>query len=241
MRIGILIIATNKYKQFVQPLLDSAKDKLFPGHQVTFYLFTDDVSVNYDTGTDRIRILKYLIPAYKFPLATLYRYKIFNDHRAHILDDFTFYTDVDMRFDNVVGDELLVPSLVAVHHPGFYVSKGWGSGGCSTESLAWLPEEKRVNYCAGGFQGGKTAIYLEACAILSSRIADDEARNVLAEWHDETHWNWLLNNGSGTMPITMFNPEYCMVEQQELREKWGIADLTPRVIALAKNHEEIRN
>lgn len=240
MKIGILIIATNKYKQFVQPLIDSAKENLFPGHQVTFHLFTDDVSINYE-GNDRIQIKKYLIPSYKFPLATLYRYKIFTDHRSHITDDFTFYTDVDMRFDNPVGDELLVPALVAVHHPGFYISKGWGSGGCSTESLAYLPTEKRINYCAGGFQGGKNFLYMEACAILASRIADDEARNVMAEWHDETHWNWLLNNGTCLMPIKMFSPEYCMVEQQDLREKWGIANLVPRIVALKKNHEEIRS
>jgi hypothetical protein len=31
-----------------------------------------------------------------------------------------------------------------------------------------------------------------------------------------------------------------MVEQVELRRKWGIDKLTPRIIALAKDHKQIR-
>ena len=45
-KIGVLIIATNKYIQFVQPLIDSAKTHLLKGHNVHYYVFTDALQKN---------------------------------------------------------------------------------------------------------------------------------------------------------------------------------------------------
>lgn len=240
-KIGVLLIATNKYKQFVQPLLDGIEKNFMTNHDVNIFLFTDEVKEHEIGRRGRLNIYQIKIPAYRFPEATLYRYRIFEENKEALKGmDYLFYSDVDMGFVAPVGEEILHDGLTAVHHPGFFKNNGWGSGGCVKESLAYLPTEQRHNYCAGGFQGGRSGVYLTACNILNARIQDDEERRVQAEWHDETHWNWLLNCHQIASGYKKLTPEYCMVEQYHLRKLWGIENLQPKIIALAKNHEELR-
>lgn len=239
MNIGICVIATRKYKQFVQPLIEGLDKYFLARHKLTLFLFTDEEGQYF--SKIRLSVKQIIIPPYKFPLATLYRYKTFNENSDHFKDmDYLFYTDVDMGYVSEVGQEILVPNLLCVHHPGYYTSKGWGSDNNPRTSLSYLPNEQRRNYYAGGFQGGKTDAYLRACHILDVRIRDDEHRGVMAEWHDETHWNWLLNSGATDLKHQAFGPEYCMVEEMSLRKQWGISHLKPRIIALAKDHKAIR-
>lgn len=239
-KIGLLLVATGKYIKFVEPLIESVRKYFLLNHNITVYLFTDQPAT-YFQQTDRVQIVKYPIPSYKFPFATLYRYRIFEQFQKEINEDFVFYSDVDMKFVARVGDEILQNTLVAVHHPGYFANQGWGSSNNSKDSMSYLPVEKRKNYFAGGFQGGKRDLYIEAANILNARIQDDESRGVIAEWNDETHWNWLLNSGEVNLPYIALTPEYCMVEQMNLRKAWGISHLKPKILALEKNHEEVRS
>lgn len=234
-KIGILLIATNKYKQFVNPLI-TALDKYFlPNHQLSVFLFTDEMHYKFN-ASERISILITQIPPYKFPFATLYRYKIFADNsNLFNLCDYLFYMDVDMDIVAPVGDEILAP-LTAVRHPGFY--NGGGSWGNDPKSTAYTKPENRKHYYAGGFQGGSKNYYLSVVCLLADRIAADEENEIMAQWHDETHWNWYLANNPVFKELS---PEYCMVEQQHLRQDWGIDHLEPKIIALAKDHAELRS
>jgi len=69
------------------------------------------------------------------------------------------------------------------------------------------------------------------------KIEDDEKRGVRAIHNDESHWNKLLSEHKS---FKILDSGYCMVEQQELRQQWGISHLTPKIIALAKDHKTIR-
>ena len=40
-KVGLLIVATGKYVQFVPPLVDSADKYFCPNHEVTYFVFTD--------------------------------------------------------------------------------------------------------------------------------------------------------------------------------------------------------
>ena len=76
-----------------------------------------------------------------------------------------------------------------------------------------------------------------AAQIMSNNIDADLEHGIIAQWNDESHWNCYLKRH----PHKVLSPEYCMVEQVELRKKWGIDNLTPRLIALKKDHKEIRS
>lgn len=251
LNIGVLLIATGKYKQFVRSIIEGAGTYFLPDHNLTFCLFSDqEYNIHYSEGNKyfngtylphRTDAKSFIIPPYKFPQATLYRYKIFHEHREQLKKcDYLFYMDVDMAVVDTVGDEILGSDLTAVLHPGYYANNGWGSPNNRQESKSFVPIEYRKAYYAGGFQGGTAQEYLTACATLSHTVEADEAVGIMAEWHDETHWNFYTNYRRIESPSVVLGPAYCMVEQQHLRKLWGIDHLSPKIIALAKDHKALR-
>jgi hypothetical protein len=143
--------------------------------------------------------------------------------------------DVDMSIVRAIGDSML-GDIIAVLHPGFY--NGGGAWGTNKESLSYTFPENRINYYAGGVQGGRTDKYWYLMKRLALEIDDDERRGVLAEWHDETFWNRCLSELKLFKALT---PAYCMPEPISLREQWGLSYFIPKILALDKNHEEIRS
>lgn len=230
----ICLIATNKYKQFVQPVVDSIKKHFLQTHGLEIALYTDDLSIAVE-GNDRVTISKTLIPPYKFPEATLYRYSIITSRIYKC--DYLFYMDVDMRVVGDVKEDILAP-LITVLHPGFY--NGGGSWGNNKDSNSYTPPQNRIRYYAGGFQGGEKDEFFLVATLLDHLIAEDENRGVRAEWNDETHWNKYLSQLDSSKFKTL-SPAYCMVEQPHLRYEWGISHFQPKILALDKNHEEIRS
>lgn len=235
--IGILLIATRKYKQFIPALIEQIDRYFISGKKKIIYLFTDylfDMPEKKDT-----LVIQKKIPDYKFPYATLYRYMIFTDSGFKYSDcTHLFYMDVDMAIVAPIHKEFLVDGLLAIKHPAF-THGGWGSPNCSERSTAWFPADKRIQYYCGGVQGGEKDAYLEACRTMAENIKTDEDNGVMAEWHDETHWNKYCNYERPEI-VTVRGAEYCMVEQKHLRANWGIDGLVPKIIALAKNHKTIR-
>lgn len=220
MTISICIIATRKYKIFVAPLLDGIKRYFFINDDVQVVLFTDELSY-FDNlikePHERVTITPVQIPDYKFPQVTLYRYCIFDEHRAKIKGDYIFYSDADMAIVGHVGREMTdgVDGLIATHHPGFH---------------------RKEDYYAGGFQGGKRVSFLTASNLMAERIIADEQRGWKPEHNDEWYWNEYLK----TETFHALTPSYCMVEQPHLRKTWGIAHFEPKIIALSKDHKTIR-
>ena len=49
MKVGLLIIATNKYIQFLQPLIESADNHFLKNQEVTYFVFTNkDIVLLFD-------------------------------------------------------------------------------------------------------------------------------------------------------------------------------------------------
>lgn len=239
MKIGLLLIATGKYDRFVKPFLESVDKHFFKDDQVNVYLFTDRSGNKEDSKVslvpDNTRLAVYSIPIKHtpFPYATLLRYKHFDENKSCIDADYLFYSDVDMMFVQDVGHEIL-GDIVATNHPGFW-NGGWGSQNVDKRSMAYLPKHEWKGYCAGGFQGGKKEEYLKACNILNARIAEDERREVMAEWHDETHWNWFLK--STAKNVKKLSPSYCFPEAAWAKN----LPFEKKLVALDKNHKEVRS
>jgi hypothetical protein len=228
MKIGLLLIATGKYDQFVGPLLESVDKHFFKDDQVNVYVFTDK---SFKVNSGRLTVYRLPIEHRPFPYATLLRYRHFDQHKEVLKDnDYLFYCDVDMKFVADVGREIL-GDLTVVRHPGFF-NGGWGSNNVDKKSLAFLPINKRKGYYAGGFQGGKTKSYLHACNVLHARINDDLSRDVMAEWHDESHWNWYMK--AEARNFNALDPSYCYPESWDM-------PFEKKLLALDKNHKEVRS
>lgn len=236
MKVVICLISTGKYWQFVQPLIDSICKYFLLRHNIEINLFTDNLEREY-IGNGRVLIVKELIPAYKFPEVTLLRYLIMTQKEYKC--EYIYYLDVDYLCVSEIDEEIFGNGLVAVLHPGFSCVGG-GSWCTDENSTAYTLAANRKQYFCGGTQGGEYNAYYNAMKKMDNNIRVDESNNVRAEWNDEGHWNKLLSE----IPkggVKILDSSYCFVEQPHLQRLWKIDHLNPKIIALEKNHAEVRN
>lgn len=226
LRIGVLVIATGRYRSFIEPLLGSVPKNFLPQHERTVFLFTDADQVE----RPGVRVVR--IENRPWPGMSLLRYAIFRDH-AEVFDgmDYLFYMDADMRVTGHVGNEIL-SDLTAVVHPSFDGSPRSGfTYESNPESCAYVPPAAGDRYFCGGFQGGARSHYLAAAGILADRIENDLSRGIVAKWHDESHWNrYLIDQPPGKV----LSPSYCHPEGYKLRRP-------EKITALAKDHAALRS
>lgn len=236
MNIGLLVIATNKYINFLNPLVESVNKYFLTGHTVNIFCFTN--ILDYKSYSNVLFIKQKHMP---WPLPTLKRYEIFYKNRELFQNmDYLYYLDVDMLINDYVGDEFLPDNkeLVCVIHPGYRRNLIQTFEHRPT-STAYVEKNHHYVYHCGGVQGGKKDSYLKVCEILSKNILDDMSRGIIAVWHDESHWNsYLINNPNSYKELDC---DYCYPQDPpENPGSWNFPDKKRIIIALHKNHSEIR-
>ncbi len=223
MRIALCVIATGKYGRFVRPLWESAQRFFLPGHEVRLFLFSDAPA---PVACEHVAVRHR-----PWPGPTLFRYHTLLEAANRLATfDYLYHCDADMEFVAPVGDEVLGP-LVAVLHPGFA-----GKPPCEftyerrPESQAYVPPGAGRHYYAGGFQGGRSGEYLAAARSIRQAIDDDLRQNLVALWHDESHWN---RYGLDHPPAVVLPPTYCCPQSWPMPGR--------KLLALDKDHAEIRS
>ena len=225
MKIGLLIIATNKYTQFLDTLIKSADKYFLKGYEITYFLFSNQ---NIQIKSNR-NIIKIDVEHKEWPWMTLGRYRVFSDNSKDLSKmDYLYYCDADMRFVSEVGSEIL-GERVATQHPGYFGSRGTPE--INPLSLACVFPYENMEYFAGGFNGGTSIEFLKMSNTISKNIETDYNRGIIAIWHDESHMNrYFIDN----KPTLILNPGYCYAENTDIPFK-------KKLLALDKNHSEIRN
>jgi histo-blood group ABO system transferase len=246
--IGLCIVATGKYISFVKKLLDSAELYFCPQHKRTYFIFTDAML---SEGKERHELQELLQVPYSdsiviieqkrlgWPYDTLMRFVVYNQHKdVFATTDYMFATDADMLFVGTEGDEI-VSERVATQHPGFEKNKPlWGEEtpyDRNPLSTAYIPHGLGEYYFAGGFYGGSTKEFIKMSEIIAHNIFIDlEKYNYIAVWHDESHLNrYFIDN----KPTIMLDRSYCYPENGQQK---GYPTCAPKLLALDKNHDEIR-
>lgn len=226
--VGLLVIATNKYISFVDPLIESADNWFLKNCNVTYCIFTNQP---YIIKTKR-QFTICSIEHEPWPAPTLKRYDYFCTYKNKLNEfDYLFYCDSDMRFVDSVDDNIL-SDLVATQHPAFYnqnvISYTYDR---NPNSKAYMEFGQGDGYYAGGFNGGTSKHFLNMSKTISVWRRHDECINVIPLWHDESYLNkylWL------NKPTKILSPEYCYPEQ------WNLP-FSKKIIALNKNHQEMRS
>lgn len=234
MKATVAIIATKKYKVFAQPLIDSICKYFLLRHVVEIQLFSDEIETEYK-GDNRVSIVKELIPSYGYPEATLLRFHIMTSKTYSC--DYFYYFDVDYLLVSEIDENIFGEGLVAILHPGFSFAGG-GSWCTDKKSNSYTFPEFRQQYFCGGTQGGAYEHYYKAMQIMKLMIQDDEERGTRAEHNDEGAWNKILSEHKS---FKILDSSYCYVEQPSLQKLWKIDHLTPKILALAKDHNQIRS
>lgn len=253
-RVAICHVATGKYNNYVKGIQKDCYQKFLKPHPIEFFLFTNQPEL-YQTKTEEgVPLHVYTIDRQGFPGDTLYRYKYILQAKQEFKDfDHMFYMDVDFRvFSPPDESQLLVPTgTVATAHLHNIMEKRHthdnhiGTPETNPNSTACIrPHERMDSYFAGGFQGGEVKSYLQAVQVMHDNIETDQANNVLAKYHDESHWNrYCLDHP----PASILSQNYMYVENclqasnkdkvcQQLRK----GDFKPVFIPLEKNHSQVR-
>jgi len=220
---ALLVIATgDKYREYVQPLLASARTYFVPHTAVVFSDFSD-----IGHGERPFTVIEHE----NWPGPTLHRYhnfiKVENFLRCF---DHLFYVDVDMLFVNAVKEEdVFSNGITAVLHPG-YVNRV-GTPERRSESEAYLPNSVVNKYFCGGFIGGQSEHFLKMAKTIASSIDIDSSRGITAIWHDESHQNKYLYHNP---PSKILTPSFCYPEDYSGQWGWKPEDYKPVLVALNK-------
>lgn len=228
MNIGLLIIATGKYKSFLKELIESADKYFLTSHNVKYFLFVDE-KINLTSN----REIEYsLIKHEPWPLSTLLRY----DHLINYSDkfenlDYLYYIDSDMIFENIVSDEIF-DDIVCVTHPWFVGDRGTPEN--DKRSLAYIADTVNFQYMIGAFFGGVKDCVLNMFQFIKNQINIDYSRGIIAKWHDESHANKFFI----LYATKVLSPEYCYSKQSP----YCINDtkFTPKIVHISKNENEMR-
>lgn len=240
MKICILNIATNKYIQFVEPLLESVEKNFLNEHEISALVFTNHEIVE---SSDNVKISQIEHEAWPFP--TLKRYHYFLKEKEYISQfDYCFYLDVDMKIVNKVGDEIL-GDLVATQHPGmWFKTPDEFTYERNEKSTSYVPYGTGKKYYAGGFNGGKPEHFLRMSEAIVNNINKDFENKLISVWHDESHMNRYLIDNPPSLELT---PSYCYPEGATFDGTpsvyypmgWKVP-FEPKILALQKNHTSIR-
>ena len=231
MKICILTIATNKYIQFVERLLDDIEKYFLTGHEIQCLLFTDH---EVETS-DNVKVSQ--IGHNPWPEPALKKYNYINSQSEYLKDfDYLYLFDADVGIVNKVGDEV-IQDLVGVLHPyKILESKKTYPYEKRKESSAYVSDENHNKYYAAAFVGGKSENFLQMAKVISQRVEKDERNGIVAKWHDESHLNKYFNENS---PFEL-SPSYMFPEELINHPQYPYE---PKIVALKKessfNQEKI--
>lgn len=223
----VWICLNQPYWQYAKNMVDGARRFFLPGHNVDYFLWSDmPKEVNYGATVFETEPVSW-------PMPTLMRYHLFLQQEDILKNyDYIFYCDVDMMFVNVVGDEILGEGLTAVQHPMYALRKELEFPlEPNPESQAFIPPIK--HYFAGGFQGGKSDVFIKAMKTMKRSIDMDLNKNYMARWNDESHWNRYLYDNP---PSIVLSPAYVYPDSlinEYYKKIWG-RDYIPKLITLTK-------
>lgn len=252
-KVALLFICLGpNYWEYAKDAIEGARKYFLPGHQVDHFLWTD--LGLYPEGEGVTYGAKVFDTEFQqWPAPTLLRYNLFLQQEDTLKDyDYIFYCDIDMRFVNVVGDEILGKGITAALHPMYAVRKNlWPPYEPNKESSAYIPRAGKViadegkprfmpMYFAGGFQGGVSGVFLDACKKVRKMIDDDmNFRNYVAIWNDESYWNKYLFENE---PEIVLSPSYIYPDsliETYYEPLWG-QKYSPKIVTLTKKHSLVK-
>ncbi|XP_043836754.1 histo-blood group ABO system transferase [Dromiciops gliroides] len=238
--IGLTVFAIKKYVTFLKLFLETAEKYFMVGYKVNYYVFTDrPADIPKIPLQERRKVITLVVQHYaRWQDISMHRMEmISNFSRQHFFQevDYLICMDVDMKFSNHLGVEIL-SSLFGTLHPGFYGAQREAfTYERRPQSQAYIPRGKGDFYYAGGFFGGKVQQVYEMTKACHEAMLIDKSNNIEAVWHDESHLNKYLFLHK---PTKVLSPEY-LWDEQLLGRPAFLRKM--RYVAVPKNHAEIRN
>lgn len=234
MKICVITIATGKYIQFVESLLEKISQYFLADieHDISCLLFTDNEMEYYSSN---IKVSNIVHKPWPEPALKKYNYIISEEEFLKDFD-YLYLFDADVGFVDKVGEEVL-QDLIGVLHPYKIMEpKEVYPYEKRIQSTAYVADENHDKYYAAAFVGGKSETFLNMAKVISERVNEDEKNGIIAKWHDESHLNKYFNEN----PPTSLSPSYMFPEELINNPQYPFE---PKIVALKKessfNQEKI--
>uniref|UniRef100_A0A8P0N9K7 Histo-blood group ABO system transferase n=2 Tax=Canis lupus familiaris TaxID=9615 RepID=A0A8P0N9K7_CANLF len=215
--IGLTVFSIKTYMIFLKQFLQSAEMYFMVGHRVIYYIFTDKPEyvpyLNIQKGRQIIilEVESYYDHWQDISMQRMEMISNFCQERFHQEVDYLVCSDVDMRFSDHVGVEIL-SSLFGTLHPGYYgLNRTDFPYERRPQSQAHIPKDEGDFYYIGALFGGSVPEVYKLTKACHEAIMVDQANHIEAIWHDESHLNkYLLYH----KPSKVLSPEYLWQQQQ---------------------------
>ena len=205
--IGLVITVLGpSYATFLQRMITSVDKYFMIGQNVTYFLFTDDLSLGAKINTTR-RIVAIKVKDKGWPCNTLLRFGSISTHRNQLTGmHFLYSLDVDVHLENRVGVEIL-EYLVATLHVLYYLGPRTSfTYDTNPLSTAYINKSEGEYYFIGAFFGGCRDAVIQMAETIERNIKKDiKEQRYIARWHDESHLNRYLIDHP---PTKILSPEY---------------------------------
>lgn len=193
MKLAVIFIGTDKYLNFLPSWYESCEKHLVTSVEKQYFVFTDGEMQ--DTPNN---ISVYKQEHQSWPFITLLRFDTILKAKNELENyDWILFIDADMIVvDDIYPEELFTDKqYIGVHHPCHFLqmpphNQHPGAFETSELSLAGIVEGDNTSvYYQGCVWGGRVPQVIEMIEELHRRIQKDLEKNVIAQWHDESHLN----------------------------------------------------
>jgi len=232
-KIAVVFIGTGKYLNFLPTWYESCENFLVKNIQKKYFVFTDG---DIDDLPENINL--FYQEHLQWPYITLYRWNTILQIKKNLLDfDYVLFLDADMRVvDEILEEDLFTDKkYIGVHHPCHFLgmephTKYPGAFETNQKSCAAItPEDDISMYWQGCLWGGKVPYVIEMIEQLDKRTKIDEEKNIIAQWHDESHMNkFFLENKND---VHTLGPQFAYPEVFS-----NFCDFDPKIVHLSKDN-----
>jgi len=242
-KIALCIIATHTYKNLINPLIQSINKHLFKKQQLTIYIYTDATTNQFETLNIPTTIIP--TPHTPFPLPTLLRHSTLLTNPNLDQHDYIFHIDADVLFVGDIDHQMLGTGLTAIEHPSAAFSNipqhfHHSTYETNPQSTAYIHPQQRHTYYCGAIQGGTTSSYIQAIETITNNVKQDLGQNIIARYHDESHWNKYLSQNPPSIKLPFW---YCFPETSNPNNRvcdWNHQHVVPdgqqiKMLCLDKN------
>ena len=192
MKIAIIQIILGRYNLFWKNFYISSEHYFCKDDQKDYFVFSDK-KLPIENKNVKLFEQDYL----GWPFSTLYRYHMICRIEKQLFgyDAIVFFNANTIFKKKVCYEEFFGDNskkLVAGVHPLWF-----------NPSSNKLPTEKRMNsecfvespkiYVQGCINGGKAESFLNVTKKMKNMIDKDLSKGILAIWHDESYWNFIIN------------------------------------------------
>ncbi|XP_043293089.1 histo-blood group ABO system transferase 1-like [Cervus canadensis] len=207
--IGLTVFVVKKYIFHLKLFLEMAEMYFMVGHRVNYYIFTDRPDyvprIPLQKGRQMVIFKVRRYAHWQISIHCMEVISNFIEQRFHQEVDYLVCANVDMKFSDDVGVEI-ISSLFSTLHPGFYgLTQKYFEYEHQPQSQAHIPEDKGEFYYIGALFGGSMPKVYRLAKACHEAMMVDQANHIEATQNDESHLNkYLLYH----KPTKILSPEY---------------------------------